>query len=135
MDASGPGASPFDKADIVVLAFVYLRPLAWQNQSQPSVSYRLIFDKCILHHRPFSLARFNASSMSVPLASPTNLSFISVIVNYFQPSPISPSRCESGILTLSKYTSLKPAPDPAVPVICLIGFTVIPGDFISTKKN
>ena len=32
MDASGPGASPLDRAEIV-LNFVYLRPLAWQNQS------------------------------------------------------------------------------------------------------
>jgi len=32
MDASGPGASPFESADIV-LNFVYLRPLASQNQS------------------------------------------------------------------------------------------------------
>ena len=134
MDASGPGVPPLDKAEIV-LNLVYFKPLASINQS---ASFSLT-PPCLIIGSPLkscSLAHVRASSMSEPLASPTaSLSFIKVVMATFQPSPISPNLCESGILTSLKYTSLKPEPLPADPVICLMGLTSIPGDFISTKKK
>ena len=91
MDASGPGASPLERADIV-LNFVYLRPLASQNQSA-SFSLTELF---LINASPASslvLERISASSISEPLASPTaNLSFINVVIATFHPSPISPRR-------------------------------------------
>ena len=91
MEASGPGASPFERAEIV-LNLVYLRPLASQNQS---ASFSLTESFFIIASPASSLVldKINASSMSEPLASPTaSLSFIRVVMATFHPSPISPRR-------------------------------------------
>ena len=90
IDASGPGASPFESAEIV-LNLVYLRPLASQNQSANfslTESFLIIASPA----SSFVFERIRASSISEPFASPTaNLSFINVVIATFQPSPISPN--------------------------------------------
>ena len=90
IDASGPGVSPLERADIV-LNLVFLRPLASQYQSAIDSLAALL----LIRYSPESscfLAQLNASFTSAPLASPTaSLSFIRVVIATFQPSPIAPS--------------------------------------------
>lgn len=57
-------------------------------------------------------------------------SFISVVVETFQPSPTAPSRCSSGIRTSVRKTSL----NSASPVICRSGRTSTPGAVMSQMK-
>ena len=57
-------------------------------------------------------------------------SYIRVVSPTAQPLSSPPRICDSGIRTLSKYTSL----NSASPVSCLSGFTVTPGLFMSSRK-
>ncbi len=66
-----------------------------------------------------------------PTVPTAKRSFISVVSETCQPSPISPRRCESGMRTLVKKTSLK----LEEPEIWRIGLTSTPGLFMSSQKK
>ena len=126
MEFSGPGVWPRDSADHRPVAGV-LKPDSSTYQFARR-AHRAVFDGRLVVDHHFARActrrgsrhpcrrrstRVRSSASSATPASPDQL----------------PRRCESGMRTSVKYTSLKFAP----PEICLIGFISTPGLFMFRK--
>src|SRR4030081_3950303 len=98
MEFSGPGRSPFDSAEIARM-LVYFKPLAFTAQL---ASFERTLRSSIAG--PFSSIRLvqNSNNSGKPVETPAPIdirSFISVVLDTFQPSLTSPRRWLSGILT------------------------------------
>ena len=129
IEASGPGVWPRDSA-VMLRKRVYFSPSLRTYQSARR-SRIAVLSRAGSPSTSSVRASASRSAASGPGASPTaRRSFISVVIETFQPAPTAPRRCASGMRTSVKKTSLK----LEVPEICLMRRTSTPGDFMSRKN-